>query len=516
MGKKILLSAILLISLGSVPAFSAGGFDAIKPADPLAEEPVFNTNQGIQLSIPKKATLTKNDVHNHYAIALERFIQCNVKSSYADFKMLIETIVPNDYAYMKMAMNMADLGFFNLSELALSKVSDDSISNVLQDDIKHFYFPVFKLQPKDEVYLAEMFSNIIYNDQCREAVAEMLKNQQLLSNSDYANYLVALGSLKANNIDDAQKYINNAIEKNPQNLNYKKLKAEIMLQSKKPKNALKIVEDIKQQPLLSKEFINKVNSLEQYVLYKTVKQDPEKKYHLAYYYYYEGELTKAIRTLQGAVTQKKKYNKDVYALTAKVYYDMKEYEKAESFAMKSKKLDSSNIMALMVLGDISYRKGDYKTALGYYEKAASKEKKSTEPEIKTAQTCEHLGKTKQANEIYTKILKERSDCAMAYYNVGLNDKSRETEYLKKAVSLNIDFVDGWIALSKLAIDKQNYTAAKHYLAIAKYIDENDFRYYYYQGLVCKAQGLIQDAVYNFRKSLSINPDFKPAKEELSI
>ena len=105
---------------------------------------------------------------------------------------------------------------------------------------------------------------------------------------------------------------------------------------------------------------------------------------------------------------------------------------------------------------------------------------------------------------------------MAYYNVGLNDKSRETEYLKKAVSLNIDFVDGWIALSKLAIDKQNYTAAQHYLAIAKYIDENDFRYYYYQGLVCKAQGLIQDAVYNFRKSLSINPDFKPAKEELSI
>lgn len=82
-----------------------------------------------------------------------------------------------------------------------------------------------------------------------------------------------------------------------------------MLQSKKPKNALKIVEDIKQQPLLTKEFINKVNALEQYVLYKTVKQDPEKKYHLAYYYYYEGELTKAIRTLQGAVTQKRNITK---------------------------------------------------------------------------------------------------------------------------------------------------------------------------------------------------------------
>ncbi len=516
MEKKTLITAILLISLTYMPAFSAEGFDAIKPADPLAEIPVFNTNQDIQLSMPKKATLTKNDVHNHYAIALERFIQCNVKSSYADFRMLINTIVPNDYAYLQMAMNMADLGFFNLSDLALSKVSDESISNIIQDDIKNFYSPSFKLKPQDEVYLAEMFSNIIYNDQCREAVAEMLKNQELLSNSDYANYLVALGLLKANDIEKAQIYIDNAIEKNSQNLNYKKLKAEIMLQSKKPKNAQKIVEEIKKQQLLSKEFVNKVNSLEQYVLYKTVKDDIEKKYHLAYYYYYEGELTKAMRTLQGAVSSKKKYNKDIYALTAKIYYDMKEYEKAESFAEKSKKLDSSNVMALTVLGDINYKKENYKTALEYYEKAYSKEKNSTVPAVKTAQTYEKLGKHKQADEIYEKILKTHSDCAMAYYNVGLKDKSRETEYIKKAISLNIDFIDGWLELSRLAIDKQNYDAAKRYLLIAKYIDENNFRYYYYQGLVCKAQGMIQDAVYNFKKSLSINPNFKPAKEELSI
>ena len=147
MEKKTLITAILLISLTYMPAFSAEGFDAIKPADPLAEIPVFNTNQDIQLSMPKKATLTKNDVHNHYAIALERFIQCNVKSSYADFRMLINTIVPNDYAYLQMAMNMADLGFFNLSDLALSKVSDESISNIIQDDIKNFYSPSFKLKP---------------------------------------------------------------------------------------------------------------------------------------------------------------------------------------------------------------------------------------------------------------------------------------------------------------------------------------------------------------------------------
>ena len=105
---------------------------------------------------------------------------------------------------------------------------------------------------------------------------------------------------------------------------------------------------------------------------------------------------------------------------------------------------------------------------------------------------------------------------MAYYNVALKDSSRKTEYLKKAVALDISFTDGWLELAKTALDKSLFDTAKKYLAIAKYIDENNFKYYYYQGLLCKAQGLSQDAYFNFKKTLTLNPDFKPAKEELSI
>ena len=70
-----------------------------------------------------------------------------------------------------------------------------------------------------------------------------------------------------------------------------------------------MISEIKQAPLQTKEFKNKVNSLEEYILYKTAKQDYLKKYHLAYYYYYEGELTKAARTLQNAGSNKKAHNK---------------------------------------------------------------------------------------------------------------------------------------------------------------------------------------------------------------
>ena len=71
-------------------------------------------------------------------------------------------------------------------------------------------------------------------------------------------------------------------------------------------------------------------------------------------------------------------------------------------------------------------------------------------------------------------------------------------------------------LAKAAIARENTRLAGRYLDVVKYIDENDFRYYYYQGLVFKAKGLNQDANYYFKKSLAINPNNELAKKELGI
>ena len=306
------------------------------------------------------------------------------------------------------------------------------------------------------------------------------------------------------------------IAMNPQNLNYKKLKAEILSQGKKPKNAIKMVDHIKSQKLYSADFTRKVNSLEQYVLYKSEKNYAEKMYHLGFYYYYENELAKSIRTLQSALTTKKKHNKDVYALMSRVYYDMQDYEKALDTALKAHKLDSNNSVALLVLGDLSFRDKDYKTALKYYRDAEANSKNSSICPVKVAQTYEQLGKEKKAFEIYEKILRTYSDCYLAYYKVALTDKSKEIAYLKKALAINANFKDAWIDLGRTAIERGNFLNAKSYLGVANYIDENDFRYYYYQGLIAKKQGMKQIAKSYFEKSLLLNPDYKPAKEELSI
>ncbi len=504
-----LISALMAITL---PANADGLYDYIPTASP------FGFQQSvITIKTPaKKATLTHTDLQNQYSIAFNKFAQSNVKSAYMDFAVLIESMMPSDYGYMIVAEKLADIGLFNLADIAISKIDDKNISSLLIDDTKRFYYPSKKLSREDEVYLGEVFSNIVYNDQSKEATAELVKNTNLLAESDYANYIAALGYLRSNDFVNARTYIDTAISMNEQNLNYKKLKADILVQSKKTKDALKIAEYIKQQHLYSVDFSNKGNSLEQYILYKSQKNEIKKLYHLGYYYYYEKELGKSIRTLQSAISTKKSTNKDVYALLARVYYDNNDFEKAYDTALKADRLDGGNPTVLLVLGDLSYRSGDYKEALKYYKGAESKSRNNSLPAIRVAQTYEKLDKAKKAMEIYEKVLRTYSDAYLAYYKVALSDKTKEMIYLKKALAINMNFTDAWIDLGRVELERHNFNEAKKYLAVANYIDENNFRYYYYQGLVCKNQGLKSEAVNNFKKSLLLNPDFQPAKEELSI
>ncbi len=513
--KKIVLTILLSATLPVNTVFALD-MSGIKPVNPLDNNP--ETYQGV-IELPslelKKGTLTKNAIKNQYTIAMDKFMQSNVRSSYQDFKVLIENIVPNDYIYMRLTQEMAAIGFFSLAELSMSKIQDEQISGLLEDDVKLYYFPNYRLTYKDQMYLAEIYSNIMYNDQSREATDELMKQTSLLTDSDYANYLVAFGSMKNGDIDQAEKSISVAISKNPENINYRRLKAEIYSQSDKPQDGVKYLDDLKEKSINTIIFDKELCASQQYILYKAAKNDYWKKYHLAYYYYNENELNKALRVLQTAISGKKNINKEVYALTAKVYYDLKEYEKAQDYALKAVDIDSSKSDALIILGNLAMRDKDYQKAEEYFKKATSKDETYV-ASIKLAEVYQKLDKVKKAKDLYSKILKDNSKCYEVYYQMALLEKDREETYLKKAIAINPNFKDGWIDLARLEIGKESYDQALAYLGIAKYIDENDFRYYYYLGLVLKNKGLVAEANKNFEKSLNLNPDYSLAKEELKI
>lgn len=468
---------------------------------------------------PETINLSENDTFYHFVNATDRFVQCNIRASWEDFKNLINNSESNDFIYISFANKMADMGLFDLANLATLKIQDQDIAGISIDAMKRFYYPRRKLKLEDELFLAEIYSNIMYNNQSSEATNELLKNEALLSVSDYANYLVALGSYKSNFYSRAAKYINLAVIQNPANLNYQKLKAEILAENKDQNEALKTVENLKKQNLYSYEYERKIKSLEQFVLYKMAKDEWDKNYRLGYYYYYENDNSKAIRALQSALSSKRKSNNGiVYALMSEVYLSMDEFEKAADTAKKAYRINKNYPQALITLGDLKYRECDYKKALEYYKKAESVDKKSYIPYVKEAQTYQKLSNVKKAKEIYAKVLKTRSDCWEAYYNVALldneKDKVKEIIYLKKALAVNPLFKDAWIELARAEVDKGNYDIAQKYLSNAFYIDENDFRYYYYQGLINNNSGDLAQAKYNFKKCLKLNPKFSEAQKAL--
>ena len=99
------------------------------------------------------------------------------------------------------------------------------------------------------MYLAEIYSGIMYNDQSVEATSELKKQLTLLTESDYANYLVAFGSMKSGDIGQAKQFIDIALEKNPKNINYKRLKSEILSQTKKSQDSLKILKELENESI---------------------------------------------------------------------------------------------------------------------------------------------------------------------------------------------------------------------------------------------------------------------------
>lgn len=506
-------SAFIPPAFATSPAFYP--INTINPNKnrPITGEVTVDLTQGAESS--RTINLNENDTFNNFANATDKFVQCNIRASWENFKTLITNSPENDFIYMSFANKMADLGLFDLADFAVSKIKDKDITGISIDAMKRFYYPRRKLKLDNELFLAETYSNILYNNQSSEATNELLKNETLLSNSDYANYLMALGYYKSNNFKQAAKYINIATLQNSSNLNYQKLKAEILAEEDEPDEAIKVVNNLKKQNLCSYEYERKVDSLKQFILYKTEKSQWEKDYHLGYYYYLENDSSKAIRTLQNALSAKRRNdNGAIYALMSEVYLSMAEFEKAADTAKKAYRINKNNPKALITLGDLSYTDKDYKKALAYYKKAACCDKKSYKPLVKEAQTYQNLANVKKVQEIYTKILKNYSDSWEAYYNVALLDKNKQTIYLKKALAINPLFVDAWIELAKTDIEKGNYEIAQKYLSNAFYIDENNFRYYYYQGLINNNLGDFAQAKYNFKKCLKLNANCKDAQKAL--
>lgn len=446
-----------------------------------------------------------NFVKAKYASAENRFLQGNVKTAHDDFADLINRASHDDYVFISYGIKMAEYGFFDLSEALISKLDNNLYTKNYVKDIRKFYYPSGMVNEKDTLYLADAYANIVYNNMAIETTSELI-NSVYANESDYKNYLISLGYYKSNNLPKALKYINYAITENDVNVSYKILKAKILADSNKSKQALKVLEKIKKTEFLTVDFQNKIRAAEEYVLYKVAKTETMKDYHLSYYYYLQNKSLLATKVLQGAIISAKEQAPAIFGLLGKIYYDNDEPLKGLEFATRAYKEDNKNYLAALTLGDINYDERKYDEALKYY-KQAKKYTKTSEPSVGIAKTYFAKEQNKKSKKMYEKLLKKTKTDVDVMVSSLQTFPQRAYDYLPQVVSADITNNDIWLALANLAIKDQNWSMAETYLNNSYYIDENNFKYYYYLSQVLRAKGDYEKSDLSLVKCTTLNSAF---------
>ena len=446
-----------------------------------------------------------NFIKAKYASAENRFMQGNVKASHDDYADLISRAIHDDYVFLSYAIKMAEYGFFDLAEDLFARLDTNIYTENYVNDIKNYYYPSGMVEKKDLLYLADAYASIMYNNLAIETTSELLNTTQI-SESDYKNYLIALGYYKSNELAPALKYINNAIFQNDNNVNYKILKAKILADSNKQNQALKTLAQIKKTNFNTIDFQDKINAVEQYVQYKVAKDEPLKDYHLAYYYHLQGKSYLATKVLQGTVLQAKEHAPKIFGLLSRIYYENDEPFKAQEFAQRAYKDDNRNYLAALTLADLNYEERKYEEALQYYKQSA-KLTKAALPDVGIAKSYLALDKSKKSKKMFDKMLKKNGFDEDLLINSLKVFPQRADEYLPRLASIDITNNDLWLGMANLAIKDGNLKMAETYLNNSYYIDENNFKYYYYLSLVYKAKGDIDKANQSLVKCSRLNSDY---------
>lgn len=456
-------------------------------------------------AVNMEMVIKDNFIKAKYASAENRFLQGNVKAAHDDFADLVSKASHDDYVFLVYAMKMAEYGFFDLTEELINKLDNNLYTKNYVKDIRRYYYPSGMVNPKDILYLADAYAGIVYNNLAMETTSELINSVQVEEN-DYKNYLIALGYYKSNNLEQALKYINNAIAENDVNVNYMILKAKILADSDKSKQALKMLSKINKSAFNTADFQNKVKSAEEYVLYKISKDAPLKDYHLSYYYHLQEKSLLATKVLQSAILHAKGYTPQIYGLLSKIYYENEEPFKAQEFAQRAYKDNKKTYLAALTLADVYYDDRKYEDALKYY-KIAKKLTKDVTPSVGMAKSYLALSQNKKSKKLYNKLLKNSQDEELLVSALKVFPQ-RAYDYLPNVISKDITNNDIWLGLANLAIKDDNYSMAETYLNNSYYIDENNFKYYYYLSQVLKAKGEYTKSDLSLMKCSTLNENYE--------
>ena len=502
-----LLEPVSEIKIQTEPKQNTNYFNLANIVDTL----LTNDNKTQETGVDKKSQIRKNFID-----ATSKFNQGNAKVAYDEYDVLINKI-ENDSSLLALSKVFYEIGYFSLANKAIEKIvyKNQFYDNIA--DLEKSYKPKNDLTYDDEIYFAKLYSSIYFDNSAQEAVNDLLEKKLTYQKNDYYNYILSCANLELKEYSKALDYINKAISINPNNISYKIQKIDILINSKKYKDAQNLIEKLEKSNS-SVIFANTIALKKEIVLANTSSNDDEKKYHIANKGFLEGNYEKTKKDCQNILNFDKDNDK-IITLYAKSELALDNIERANVYFVNSYKENKNNIETLIGLGDIKYLHGDYKNAVKTYKKAYDKDKDNYEALIKlTTAHRQYAQNPKELKKLELKLDKMPKTEYISYYNSAIsiaqkNDVLKE-EFLKRVLEINPMYENALGELVKLNLKNKNYKNARGLIYNAAFTLEKNYYYYYLCALYSQAMNKKQDAIHFYKTSLNLNPNFEIANIKL--
>ena len=460
----------------------------------------------------KNVSLNITPYAKYFISGDKKFSQANITSAYSDYLESVICAKNNDFYSMLLAYKLANIGFFTLSQQALNQIFDKDLYIRQINSLKHVFFSEVALSYDEEIYLAELYADIYYNNLSKESAKELGKNISLLKKSDYANYVMAQAYYESAEYSKALQYINKALDIKIDSPIYLQYKAKILCDMGDYKQSLKIIDNLLLVDNIYK-FQHSLKMQREFVLSNFYKNESKSKLHLAKYFYLLGEYNRALKEVNNSISLDKR-NHEAYVLLGNINYLLGDYNKAKDTYNKSLELSKKNALAYIGLANIE-KDVSLELALDFYKSAYKYDKNNSLILTEIAYLLNKIGNTDEANSIFDRLLANDYTSSNLYYVMSKVYKEKQVEYLRKSLEVDVFNVDAWIDLAEVNIKDGNISEAEKNLIPVSSINSENFKYYYVFGLIEKARNNVSIAAALFKQALKMNPNYLPAQLELN-
>lgn len=438
--------------------------------------------------------------------------QSNVSVAYHEFRDALNNMDQNDFYYMTAAYRLSQFGFFSLAHLAMSKVQNREIWGVHINAVRKLYFPDIYLKAQEEVFLAGLYSDIVYNNLTDESLEKLEKSGNAIVKSDYANYLRARAYYEQKNFKEALSEINRAISANSDNLNYKKFKVEILTADGKTKEAAVLLKQLLSEDIPFVMLVKELDKIKYYALSESAKDELLQKFYLAYYFYLNRDYPRAISELN-MLLLKGDY-KNAPKLLGKIYILTGDFKSAKKLYDKVLVGDKKAYYAHKGLGDILLAEDRYQDALAEYKLAEKGMGRDVDTLIALCVTSFKTKDYKQAYKYLSKAQKVDGDNYKVLYLSSQIQKDFGKQNLLKSLEKNVFYPEGWLDMSRDALDLNDTKSAEEYINTAAYITKKSPRYFYYKSLLNTANKNYDTALSDINRAKQIITEKKAGHEQI--